>query len=703
MADNELNLTYRYGKSTVNVLVMAGEKTAYEIDICDMLRMSQGRPWSLKNMKFDIVDVADEDGVLTVLLENGMLMVMLTMSLNAENDLEVECEWRNTSEETLQNVMLGVAIPVEVNSACKLILPPQFYHNCVNEVGNLDGICICHGGFVAEEHRFAIPVVSIAEIKHAQCTNMALMSYPSKCGENAESDNEWSLGVVQKDDKVLMTLLSGVIMYEGAKDKMLGGNGLVCDYERGYFDFEADDSIVKKFVISGWNETKERGNVNTLLQKAYEMYRPKNEIEINYNDFLKYKSIALKNRYIESENIVGYVKELSTAIQDDAVSPMHYGSVKNEWTVDNLCAAWCDALNSLRGGMKEGILRAKKCVDFYIESSECKKRGLRQLYYNCETQQWCYSSLGDVIPSGEYGRMLSYLADIISLFKEHCLEVPDKWMEALEDSCNFLCGFRKMTKMGLFPDYWNSDGGIGTNSKSATGVACVAALAKAYKITDDRHYISAAVKALIKYYEGIILKHKLLTKKSKYDDEDIKNCDKEAYINFIDAALNCYEVTQEERYVRMASAAADILALYVDVINYAPKKDSKLGKLDFDMRGLSRAGLSEHYDDVLFPSYSFKKIAEITGDSFYGKLSSMSLNASTQLVSTGAGEYGFMAVGEHPGKLYFTNWSENADCDAWRGGYDDINCLKSLVWSFRQVLKITNINYNARSSYENKS
>ncbi len=702
MADNELKLTYRYGRSTVNALVMSGEKIAYEIDICDMLKMSQGRPWSLKNMKFDIVDVADENGTLTVLLENGMLMVMLTICINSENDLSIECEWRNTSRETLTDIMLGVAIPVNVESGCKLIMPPLLYNNAINENGDLDGECICHGGFVAEEHRFTLPVVSVAEMKHASCTNMSLMSYPSKCDANTSFDNEWSLGVIQKDESVYMALLSGVVMYEGVKDKVLGGNRSICDYERGYFDLEADDSVVKSFVISGWNETKERGSVSTLLEKSYEMYRPKNEIEINYNDFLRYKGIALKNRYVEDDGLVGYVKELSSIAQDDSVATMHYEALKNEWTVDNLCAAWCDALNSLRGGMKEGILRAKKCVDFYISSSECKKRGLRQLYYNCVTGQWSYSALGDVVPSGEYGRMLSYLADIISLFREHCLEVPDKWEEALEDSCNFLCGFRKMTKMGLFPDYWNYDGGIGSNSKSATGVACVAALAKAYKITEDRHYISAAVKALVKYYEGIILKHKLLTKKSKYDEEEIKNCDKEAYINFIDAALSCYDVTNEERFVKMASAAADILTLYVDVINYPPEKDSKLARLDFDMRGLSRAGVSEQYSDVQFPSFAVKRVAQVTGDAFFNRISAMTINASTQLVSTGDGEYGFIAVGEHPGKLYYTNWSENGNSSEWRGGYDDINSLRSLIWSFRQALKITNVNYNVRSPYEDK-
>lgn len=701
MADNELNLIYRYGESTVKVLVMSGEKVAFEVDVCDMLRMSQGRPWSLKRMKFDIVDVADENGTLTILLENGMLMVMLTVYINADNDLSFECEWRNTSQETIFDVMFGIAIPVELNSGCKLILPPLLYHNAVNENGDLDGKCICHGGYVVEEHRYTIPVVSVAEIKRAQCTNIALMSCPSKCEENSCHDNEWSLGVVQNDDAVFLTVLSGGVMYEGVKDKVLGGNNCVCDYERGYFDFEADASIIKNFVISGWNKSREHGNVSMLIEKAYEMYKPKNEIEINYGDFLRYKGIALKNRYVETDNLVGYVKELSAAAQEDSSSMMHYESVKKEWTVDNLCAAWCDALNSLRGGMKEGILRAKKCVDFYITSSECKKRGLRQLYYNCEIEKWSYSSLGDVVPSGEYGRMLSYLADIISLFKEHCLEVPDMWIEALEDSCNFLCGFRKMTKMGLFPDYWNSDGEIGTNSKSATGVACVAALAKAYKITQDRHYIAAAAKALVKYYEGIILKHKLLTKKSKYDEEDINNCDKEAYINFIDAALNCYDVTREDRYIKMATAAAEILTLYVNVINYPPEKESKLAKFDFDMRGLSKAGLSESYDDVIFPSYSIKKVAEITGNSFFNKISSMTVNASTQLVSTGDGEYGFIAVGEHPGKFYFTNWSENCEKSDWRGGYDDINSLKSLVWSFRQVLKITNLNYT-RSIYDDK-
>ena len=158
------------------------------------------------------------------------------------------------------------------------------------------------------------------------------------------------------------------------------------------------------------------------------------------------------------------------------------------------------------------------------------------------------------------------------------------------------------------------------------------------------------------------------------------------------AAFDCYEATRDEKLLKMVCAAAEILMTYVNFVDYPIKRDSKLNKMDFDMRGLSYASRREHALNVIFPSYEMKTAGEITGNALLRKMADITVNAAVRLASSGEGEYGLIAAGEQPEVLYTTNWSESAQTDEWRGGYGDFNTLRSLTWSFRQVLKLSSSN-----------
>ncbi len=687
MKNGEYFLTYRYTNASVEIVVMSGDTQAYKVDICKMLRASFKRPWQQDTMAYDMIDVADENGVITILLENAVMMIMLTISLAPDGTLSVETEWKNTSGEELKDVMLGISIPVKAEDADGIVIPSVCYDEGLAETGDFKCEYLSGGGFVAEEHRLPIPFVCINNVKRAAGNSLALFSVPSKCNLNEDYDSEWSLGIVREEDNISMLLISGGVMVNGQKDFVYGGLNTNVPYERGYFDMPADTEVVKKFAIYCWEADKKSEAFDNVIKKSFDLFSPDNKIQTSYNDFLKYKSIALKNRYVESDDFAGYVKKLSDAHED-----MHYTTMSDGWTIDNIAAAWCDAQNSLELRKREGIMHARKCVDFYLNTSKCKKRGLRQLYFDNATMKWRYSMQGDIIPSCEFGLMVSYLADIILLFKEHCLEVPESWSEAFEDSCDFLCLLRKMTKEGIYPQYWTPDGGVGESDTFAGGVTCVSALAKAYSVTGEHQYITVAVKALIKYYECMILRNKLFIKKKK--QEDIKSAcyDKEAYVYFMTAAFDCYEATRDEKLLKMVCAAAEILMTYVNFVDYPLKRDSKLNKMDFDMRGLSYASRREHALNVIFPSYEMKTAGEITGNALLRKMADITVNAAVRLASSGEGEYGLIAAGEQPEVLYTTNWSESAQTDEWRGGYGDFNTLRSLTWSFRQVLKLSSSN-----------
>lgn len=687
MKNGEYFLTYRYTNASVEIAVRKGDFEAYKIDICKMLRVSLKRPWQAQSMAYDMIDVADENNVITVVLENSVMLTVLTLSLDTDGTLSVEAEWKNTSGEVLKDVMLGVAIPLKLAETEKITIPSVCYDDGLTENADFKCEYLSGGGFVAEEHRLPIPFVCVNTTKKVGGNSLALFSIPSKCTLNDDFDNEWSIGIIKEDDNINMLLLSGGVMLNGKKDVVYGGKNKSVSYERGYFDMPANTGISKKFFVYSWQTEKVGEELDKVIQKSIDLFRPENKIQTSYNDFLKYKSIALKNRYVESDGFAGYVKKLSDE-QDD----MHYTTMCDGWTIDNIAAAWCDALNSLQLRKREGIMRARKCVDFYINSSKCKKRGLRQLYFDNASMQWSFSADGDTVSSYELGLMASYLADMIILFKDHCLEIPESWTDAFEDTCDFLCQARKLSKEGIYPKCWRSDGAVGEPDISALGVTCVSALAKAYMITGEHLYITVAIKALIKYYESMILHGNLFIKKKKTPATSAACYDKEAYVHFMNAAFDCFTATQDEKLLKMVLSASEVLMTYVNFVDYPLKRDSKLNKMTFDIRGLSYASRDEHALNVIFPSYEIRLAGDISGNAMLKNIGDMTVNAVTQLASSGEGEYGLIAAGEQPDEFYTSNWSASADKDEWRGGYGEFNSLRSLTWSFKQVLKLSSVN-----------
>ncbi len=693
MINNDYFLTYRYTNASVEILVMSGETELYKLDVCKAIKLSTGKPWNNDPMSFDMVDVADENGVITLLIEGSSMMITASFSISEMGLLSAEMEWKNTSGETLNDVVLGVAFPVRMNDIEKIIIPSVCFNSGVNDSGDFKNRQLMNGGFVAEEHRLSVPAVAIERPKRTG-SSVAIFSIPSRCELNPNPDNEWSIGIVRNKDMAEILICSGAVMYAGKKDTILSGRDAVRDYERGYFDMPADSSVRKKFCITDWDPSREITGMDKLVRVSDEIYKPKAEKATNYNVFLRNKGIALKNRFIMNEEMAGYIRKLSSESGDEE-DTMHYNSVSDAWTTDNLAAAWCDALNSLQCMKRDGIMRARQCIDFYINSSKCKKKGVRYLYLDTSTMKWSFSSKGDLIPVADFGKMVYYLAENIQLFKDHCLEVPDGWEEALVEAADFIAAKKRLTKEGRYPEVWNSDGSVGISDESALSVNCIGALAKAYYVTGEEKYRKMLAPVLGKYYELIISKHRgFQSIKDKNNHSELYDSDKLAETYFVIAALECYEATQhEEKYIKWARAVLIRLITFVDIVDYPLRRDTRLAKINADLLGLSVSGSGEYCLDTIFPSHEMKMVGDFYGDQLLRRYAELTLNAVMKLASTGDGEYGILAVGEHPESFCHTNWSHNNTEDDFRGGCSGFNNLSSLVWSFRQALKASSTSF----------
>lgn len=687
------SLTYRYTNATVEAVITRDDIEAYKIDLCRMIKLSIGRPWKLEEFEYKTVDVVCDKNIITVFIENEFWTVLVTASLSNDGNLFFEVEWKNVSEQIFNDVMLGVGVTVQTSYIDNITIPSICYNCRIDDSGEYKNERLAGGGFVTEEHGLSMPAVWV-ETRN-KSNKMGLFSIPSECGLNDKFDNEWSIGIVKDADDTGMVLLSGVLMASGQKDCIWGSDDVLVHYERGYFDMPGGASVVKKFVICDISSQRTENEFSKIIMNAHEFYNLNNGIKNNHDEFMKYKSVALKNRFIESDCYVGYGKMLSSKKSDDQInqekeddeSSMHYTDINNVWTVENIAAAWCDLVYSVRQGKKDGILRAKKCVDFYIGSSKAKRKGIRYLCYDNSEMKWKFSMKEGNIPSYDLGLMAYYIADMIYFMKMHFLDISDEWLQALEDVCDFLISKRKITKLGIYPKNWAEDGGIYDNSVSAESVTCVCALIRGYQVTKEKKYILCAARLLPKYYDYMLVHHKPVIKKNKTEYmSEIDDNDKIALTYFVIAAENYYEVTHDEKILKMASAAIEKLITYIDMVNYKLRKESKLSKIGIDTRGLVYSDMKKRQLNTIFPTAAIRMIEKGTGKYIFKDYVDSVISASTQIVSTYDGEYGFMAVGEQPDVIYVTNWPCD-DKEKWRGGYGDFNDLREFTWAFRQMLK----------------
>ena len=272
MKVNKYYLTYRFLNASVHAMIMRDEVEVYSIDLCRMLKISTEKPWKLQKIDYDLFEMNEDNGMLTLCLQSGVMTVKLTLFINNDGLLEFEAEWENTSDEDIANVMLGVEIPMKLADADRIVIPGVCYDDGINENGILKSSVMGSRGYIAEEHKYPMPFVSIQNYKKSGDNSIALFSCPSKCQANEEFDSEWSLGVTTHGDDIKLVLLSGGVMYQGEKNTMLCAKDTAHKSDRGYFVFKSTQKVSKRFMLSVFHAEKENTTLGRLAGTGYYIY-----------------------------------------------------------------------------------------------------------------------------------------------------------------------------------------------------------------------------------------------------------------------------------------------------------------------------------------------------------------------------------------------------------------------------------------------
>lgn len=669
----------------LNMYVGTDERPFASFPINNMIIFSKGKPWSETPADL-IIESISSDNETIVIKAMTEKNVQITMNFKFdENDvLRFVIIWHNHSGTVFKDTALGVLFDLPQNEKEKITIP----HNIYNNNPSADpGRLVPHidkepgSGYICEEHRLPIPCVNIEWRSNGMYDYFSLFAVPSKIGDAEESDHYWSMGAFRTDDKICITGLSGPLMFNGEKDMVYGAQCTKMPYEDGYFDFVPDTEIRKEYVLD-WGINKDEGRgFRNIIQTGYKIFRPKGSPAMNYGKMVELKTNAMDGRWFCKDGSAGYLTfGTNNSFGNISGRPLYY---LYGWTGQCFKLAWCDAELGFRKNETDRIDKCRKAVDFYIDGSTANVKGLRYAYYLVDEHKWMGSSwkTDKKLSSRMLGENITDLGDIILLFKKHNWEVPQKWIDALYETAEFLISDKCLIKEGIYPIVWDPNGIPEDSMVTAAGIPCVQALVRIYECTGEKKYLDYAEKIFKLYYDIHMKTFEIPFARATMD---AKSEDKEAGLYFFLTAYDLYRITGSSVYKEWAEIAADWILTFVYFWNPGFRKGTPCYEAGFVVTGWPGVSVQNHHIDVFFPSYEMWHFGKISGNELYEKMGKTVFEAFSHGMCTKPGEWGFTVLGEQGEQYYQTNYFQGIFTrDAWRGGYNRWNPS----WIIAQVLQ----------------
>ncbi|ULL17135.1 hypothetical protein DVH26_23445 [Paenibacillus sp. H1-7] len=653
--DGEIKLT----------LHIAGDRTPYFAgDLHSMLSYSAGRPWRFEGTRLEGAHItADHDSVL-IKGQLESLSFKLKLAYDENQLLKLYAAWENRTGTQLNDIAVGILFELPRNGEEIITIPHMIYNNnpssdpsrLVPRLGIGEG-----KGFVCEEHRLPIPCVNVGWTEEGRGRYFSLYSVPSYV-ESADGAVQYgSLGAVQEEHRLVMTAMSGVLMFNGTKDTVYVAKSKIQPYNGGYMDFPPGFSLAKEYALD-WGALQRPGyGFREVVHKGLDLYAPEGAKPLTTEEMVQLKSHALDDRWRTGKSgAAGYIKFTdSNPFGNVSKHPLHY---MYGWTGQCLKLAWCDAKLGFDLGQEERIERCIRAVDFYVKESRTGIPGVRHSSYRLAEEQWDdFSWNGQpVLSSRAYGETAADLADIIQLFAGQSRDIPPAWMDALIETAEF-CTSGGLAS-GIMPAAWLMDGTPADEMITAAGLPCLIALAKASQVAGDNRYLSAAEMMMQRYYEFHAATFERPFARSTLD---AKCEDKEAGMYFFMAAYELYAITGQTRYKEWAELSADWLLTYVFLWNPAYDQGSAFRNAGFNAVGWPGVSVQNHHLDVFFPTFEFYRFGQLAGNPVYERLGRMIFGAMGQGICTQPGEWKFTVIGEQAEGFFQTNWNHRGHSNKW--------------------------------------
>lgn len=183
----------------------------------------------------------------------------------------------------------------------------------------------------------------------------------------------------------------------------------------------------------------------------------------------------------------------------------------------------------------------------------------------------------------------------------------EEYLKAAFDTCDF--ALESQDENGCFAKSWDDDGNV-LAKKGTIGCFLILPILTAYKKTNDKKYLDAAIKAFDFYYEE--LEREGFTTAGALDTYSI---DKESSSPLLRDALALYEITGDNTYVNKAEKIAWYLCTWMMHFTVNYPEDCLISQLGYDTFGSTAVSTPHQALDqyALRDVQSFLKLYEITG------------------------------------------------------------------------------------------
>lgn len=622
-----------------------------------ILVASVGRPWTLTRPGLRGARLTSAPDAIQVSGQVGELSVEI--NFRAENDrLRADLRWHNDGTQTLTDVAVGLVVPLELDRP-RVTIPQVIYNDNPSADTDRPVPHVGRGGFVTEEHRLPIPAVTV----ESGGRQMTVISRPDPARDDNGRVHYGSMGAIMDDNRVQIVAMSGVTLFDGQPDVTYVHKARTAPTDSGYRDLAPGEAVTGSYLLDSGPVTEPGTGFRALARIGDQVFRPTGSRPLDRDQLIDLKVAALDARW--DAEVTGYLK--FPAWGEPRGRPgrpdrdLLYG-----WTGQCLRLAWCDARVGLERGERHRVERARAAVEFYRRGSSTGRSGLRYNSYIDDHDRpdrgWQGFVRGGerMISSRAHGETLCDVGDLVLLFREHGLEVPEGWVDLVVEGAAFIS--TALLPSGLVPIGWTDDGEPLAADPGASGIPAVEALTKAYAVTDDQVWLDHAVE-LAEHYHS----QHTLTFDRPFDHSTLDAAceDKEGGLAYFRMVVDLWRLTGHDRFRDRAEIVADWLLTWV--YHWSPEfdLDAPLTARGFSATGWPGVSVQNHHLDVFFPTYELWWLGRETGNAHYQAMAEMIMDAMGQGICREPGDWDFDVVGEQAEAFFVTAWQDRGRSNTW--------------------------------------
>ncbi len=620
----------------------------------DVLFVSTGRPWRRcrPGLRLQRVIMNPERIVIT----GGLGELAVELVLRAESHrLALDLTWTNPGASPVEDCAVGVQLTVGAPGS-RVTVPQVIQHDNPSADPARTVPHSGRGGFVTGEDRLPIPAVCVEpEDGHY----VMIIGRPDPAVDEDGRVRYDTLGA----ESATMIAASGVIMFDGQADLDYVHKAKTAPHPRGYRTVEPGGTISRRLLLE-WGRLPAPGRgFSALTRTGRELYPAPPADPDGRSAAIALKASALDARWYEDGPVAGYLKFPAWGEPRNRTNgkrrpdrDFSYG-----WTGQCLRLAWCDAVLGLRDHRPDRIERCRRVIDFFVSESgdRCPRPALHRLCPRRPAVDRRQPRRHRLIFARAYGESLCDLADVIELFRDHDLPVPESWVEAVITGAEFVS---ERLLGGLVPLGWTPAGEPVPATPSAAGIPAAHAIAAAHRLSGRPEFLTRA-RELGDAYRA--LPGPAFERPYSHATLDAACEDKEAGLYWLRFCLELFDLTGVRRYLDWADEAAEWLLGWV--YHWSPRfdADSTLARRGFTAAGWPGVSVQNHHLDVFFPTHDLWRLGRLTGKDHFRAWAEGIDTALRQGICERPGDWGFDVVGEQGEAFFVTDWQERGAANTW--------------------------------------